>query len=271
MGVVSSNLIFSTISKARSDFQSERVFWVRGMKIKKYSDAFGIWMCAVTTAVVVGTLSVLFYPVENPDCVARYAVMAEEFARGNWYESFHPRFCVLFQILTGSLVWLTGCEGVSACQIVSALFMGLAVVPYWYVMRRLFGSSAVAWISVGILVVIPRISGDAMNGLRDTGRILGIGMWVLGFLHMIDRKSLTWLQALGIFFLVTLKIDCFAPAALMCMASLITSIKLRTWSVALSCFLSFLLGAAAVCTMVWAYTGWFVPAPQYIGFLKGAS
>lgn len=228
-----------------------------------------VWLCAVATMLVVGSLSVLFYPVENPDCAARYAVMAEEFARGNWYESFHPRFCVLFQVLTGSLVWLTGCSGISACQIVSAVFMGLSVVPYWYVMRRLFGSSAVAWLSVGILLVIPRISGDAMNGLRDTGRILAIAMWVLGFLRMVDRKPSAWLQAGGLFILVSLKIDCFAPAVLMCVATVFYAFKSCQWRPAVSCIAAFLVGGASVCTMVWAYTGWFVPAPQYIAFLKG--
>lgn len=228
-----------------------------------------IWICAAVTTLVVGTLSVLFYPVENPDCAARYAVMAEEFAKGNWYESFHPRFCVLFQILTGSLVWVTGCAGVTACQIMSAVFMGLSAVPYWYVMRRLFGSSAVAWLSVGILVVIPRISGDAMNGLRDTGRILAIAMWVLGFLRMVDRKPSAWLQAGGLFLLVTLKIDCFAPAALMCAATFFYAVKTRQWCPLFPCVVSFLAGGSAVSAMVWSYTGWFVPAPQYIAFLKG--
>ena len=228
-----------------------------------------IWVCAVVTAFVVGSLSVLFYPVENPDSAARYAVMAEEFASGNWYEAFHPRFGVLFQLLTGSLVWLTGCTGISACKVVSAAFMGLAVVPYWHVMRRIFGSSSVAWLSVGILIVIPRISGDAMNGLRDTGRILGLAMWVLGFLKMIDRKPSAWLQAGGVFLLITLKIDCFAPAAMMCAISVAGALKRHLWSLAVFCLGAFVAGTVTVCTMVWAYTGWFVPAPQYIAFLKG--
>lgn len=228
-----------------------------------------IWLCAVLTAAVVGTLSVLFYPVENPDCAARFALMAEEFAQGNWYESFHPRFCVFFQVLTGSLVWITGCSGIAACQIISAIFMGLAVVPYWYLMRRVFVFDAVAWLSVAILVVIPRISGDAMNGLRDTGRILGIAMWVLGFVRMVDRKQSAWLQAGGLFILVTLKIDCFAPAALMCTATVFYAFNSCQWRPAISCIAAFLVGGALVCMMVWSYTGWFVPAPQYIAFLKG--
>ena len=62
-------------------------------------------LCALLTSSIVAILAVLFYPVENPDCAARYALMAEAFARGDWYESFHPRFCVLFQVLTGSLTW----------------------------------------------------------------------------------------------------------------------------------------------------------------------
>ena len=40
-------------------------------------------LCAVATASIVATLSVLFYPVENPDCAARYALMADAFARGD--------------------------------------------------------------------------------------------------------------------------------------------------------------------------------------------
>lgn len=226
-------------------------------------------LCALLTSSIVATLAVLFYPVENPDCAARYALMAEAFARGDWYESFHPRFCVLFQVLTGSLTWLVGCSGQTACQIISAVFMGLSVIPYWFVMRRLFGDSTIAWVSVGILIVIPRISGDAMNGLRDTGRILGIALWLLGFLRMMDRKPSAWLQAGGLFILVTLKIDCFLPAAVMCAATFITAIRKRFWNVAITSPVAFISAMSLVCFMVWSYTGWFVPAPQYIAFLKG--
>ena len=226
-------------------------------------------LCAVATASIVATLSVLFYPVENPDCAARYALMADAFARGDWYESFHPRFCILFQVLTGSLTWLLGCSGQVSCQIISATFMGLSVIPYWYVMRRLFGDSTIAWVSVGILIVIPRISGDAMNGLRDTGRILGIALWFLGFLRMLDRKSSAWLQAGGLFLLVTLKIDCFLPAAVMCAATVVAGIRIHRWKAAVSSVFAFLIAGVLVCFMVWSYTGWFVPAPQYIAFLKG--
>ena len=226
-------------------------------------------LCALLSSSIVATLAVLFYPVENPDCAARYALMAEAFARGDWYESFHPRFCVLFQVLTGSLTWLVGCSGQTACQIISATIMGLSVIPYWYVMRRLFGDSTIAWVSVGILIVIPRISGDAMNGLRDTGRILGIALWLLGFLRMMDRKSSAWLQAGGLFILVTLKIDCFLPAAVMCASTLVMAIRNRFWNVAITSPIAFISAMSLVCFMVWSYTGWFVPAPQYIAFLKG--
>lgn len=228
-----------------------------------------LFACAVATTLVVATLSVLFYPVENPDCAARYAPMAEAFARGDWYESFHPRFCVLFQVLTGFLVWLSGCSGVVACQIVSAAFLGAALIPYWYVMRRVFNDDRIAWLSLGILLVIPRISGDAMNGLRDTGRILALAMWVLGVLRMIGEQRGTLLQAAGLFILVSLKIDCFLPAALMCLFSVVLAIRRRLWLPAVLSPLSFFSAAAAVSAMVWAYTGWFVPAPQYIAFLKG--
>lgn len=228
-----------------------------------------LFACAVATTLVVATLSVLFYPVENPDCAARYAPMAEAFARGDWYESFHPRFCVFFQVLTGFLVWLSGCSGVVACQIVSAAFLGAALIPYWYVMRRVFKDDRIAWLSLGILLVIPRISGDAMNGLRDTGRILALAMWVLGVLRMIGEKRGTLLQAAGLFILVSLKIDCFLPAALMCLFSVVLAIRRRLWLPAVLSPLSFFSAAAAVSAMVWAYTGWFVPAPQYIAFLKG--
>ena len=228
-----------------------------------------LFACAVATTLVVATLSVLFYPVENPDCAARYAPMAEAFARGDWYESFHPRFCVLFQVLTGFLVWLSGCSGVVACQIVSAAFLGAALIPYWYVMRRVFNDDRIAWLSLGILLVIPRISGDAMNGLRDTGRILALAMWVLGVLRMIGEQRGTLLQAAGLFILVSLKIDCFLPAALMCLFSVVLAIRRCLWLPAVLSPLSFFSAAAAVSAMVWAYTGWFVPAPQYIAFLKG--
>lgn len=228
-----------------------------------------LFVCASVTAFVVAMLSVSFYPVENPDCAARYALMAEAFAHGDWYGAFHPRFCVLFQVLTGFLVWAIGCSGVAACQIVSAAFLGVATIPYWHVMRRLFGDDRVAWFSLAVLLALPRISGDAMNGLRDTGRILAIAMWVLGILKAYDGKRGMLLQAGGLFVLVSLKIDCFLPAAFMCLFSAVTAVRKRSWMSALVCIAAFLAAAAAVCTMVWSYTGWFVPAPQYIAFIKG--
>ena len=238
------------------------------MIAKEKNDKF-LWLCAFVTSSIVATLAVLFYPIENPDCAARYALMAEAFARGEWYESFHPRFCILFQVLTGSLTWLLGCSGLTACQIISAIFMGLSIIPYWHIVRRLFGDPTVAWVSVGILIVIPRISGDAMNGLRDTGRILGIALWLLGFLRMLEYKPSALLQASGLFILVSLKIDCFLPAVVMCVATIIMAAKIHYWKVIVSSVLAFLIAALLVCFMVWSYTGWFVPAPQYIAFLKG--
>jgi len=224
---------------------------------------------AVGVAATVGGLAAWAYPVENPDCAARYAPMAEAFARGDWYEAFHPRFCILFQILTGSLVWLTNCSGVAACQIVSAAFLGLSVIPYWYIMRRVF-DSATAWLAVAILLVLPRISGDAMNGLRDPGRILAVCCWVLGFFNMLDKKrGAAALQALGLFIMVTLKIDCFAPAAAMCMATIFLSVRKRDWRTLVMCASAFVVSSLSVCTMNWFFTGWFVPAPQYIHIFGG--
>lgn len=228
-----------------------------------------LWGCSAVAAFTVALLSILFYPVENPDCAARYAPMAEAFAHGDWHESFHPRFCVLFQVLTGSLVWLTGCSGVAACQVVSAAFIGLAAVPYWHIMKSIFKDDRAAWLSLGIMLVIPRVSGDAMNGLRDTGRILALSMWVLGCIRMTDCKKGVWLQSVAIFIMVTLKIDCFLPAAVMCILSIALAIRQRLWKEACLSPLFFILAAIAVCSMVWSYTGWFVPAPQYIAFLKG--
>lgn len=108
-----------------------------------------------------------------------------------------------------------------------------------------------------------------MNGLRDTGRILAVSLWLLGFLRMIDGKPSAWLQAGGLFIMVTLKIDCLLPAAVMCSATVFAAFRAKAWAAAVSAPAAVLAGAAAVCTMVWSYTGWFVPAPQYIGFLKG--
>ena len=69
-----------------------------------------------------------------------------------------------------------------------------------------------------VLVVAPTIDFEGAYfacilhmGTDATGRILGIALWLLGFLRMLDRKSSAWLQAGGLFLLVTLKIDCFLP------------------------------------------------------------
>jgi hypothetical protein len=86
---------------------------------------------------------------------------------------------------------------------------------------------------------------------------------------MLDARPSAWLQAGGIFIMVTLKIDCFAPAFVMGAASVAVALRRRCRTAAVLVPAAFLTAAACVCFMVWSYTGWFVPAPQYIGFLKG--
>lgn len=231
------------------------------------TDARKIWLFAICHWVVVATLCCLFYPLTLSDSIARYAPMADHFARGEWAFAFHPRFGVLFQVLAGVVVKLTGLGGDNAVQVVSIGFLSFSAVPLWFVVRRLF-DERIAWWAVALMLVSDDLSRHALDGLRDTGKCLGFALLGLGAV----RKAPAW-YALGLFVLVTLVSYGFAVASALvfgwcaywCMAK---HENPGVWTFAVP-VIGWLAGTAAVAAVTHEFTGYWLPSPHYIKIFGG--
>ena len=224
--------------------------------------ALGYWF-------VVGLLCHWFYPVAISDALARYAPMAEHFARGEWELAYHPRFGVLFPTICGLIVKVFGVGGDTAVQLVAIGFLALAAIPLWLVTREIFGT-AVAWWAVALLLTVNDFTCHAMDGIRDTGKCLGFALLAWG---AVGKKPLS--LALGMAILVALASYLFAVAAALLGAwwlylAFFDKTALSAWHRAclyLLPLVGFLAAAVSVTYMTHAYTGHWVPAPQYIKVL----
>ena len=215
----------------------------------------------ISLYVLVGSLlCIAFYPVTISDTMARYAPMADAFARGDWYYAFHPRFGVLFQVVAGSIAWATGLNGGSAVQIAAILFLALAAIPLWYLVREIFGEG-VAWGAVALLLVSDDFTRYAMDGLRDSGKCLAFALLGLGAV----RKESLWF-GLGLFTLITLVSYGFAVASVLVFGWCIWALLSRNYKALPLAILGWGLGTACVSFLVHAYTGFWLPAPHYIEF-----
>lgn len=224
-----------------------------------------IWLVAVAYWLLGSVLICLLSPLTIADSTARYAPMADAFARGDWYFAFHPRFGVLFQCLAGSISYLTGLRGDQSCQVTSLLFLSLAAVPLWHLAKALFGER-VAWWSVVALLVCDDFTRYALDGLRDVGKCLAFALLGLG---AVRQKSL-WF-GLGLFVLVTLVSYGFAVASALLvlwygyrLLLVPRPLSLIPHPSSLIPFLCYSLAVAAVTVMVHAYTGHWLPAPHFI-------
>lgn len=223
-----------------------------------------VWWVVAAYWLVASVLSYLAYPVLMSDTMARYAPMADAFARCDWFHAFHPRFGVLFPVLAGSIARLPGIDGSQSVQIAAFLMHALAAVPVWYVSRRLFGR-AVAWWAMALFLVNADLCVYCMDGLRESAKSLGFALIALG---VCDRRSA--LFGLGLFVIVTSFSYCFAVASVLLVAWCVYFAANREWRRIPLAVAGWLLGSAAATYMVHAYTGHWLPAPQFIGFLGGA-
>lgn len=216
---------------------------------------------AVVVFVLYAILAVAFYPRTDYDAINRYAVMAEEFADGNFKMAFHPRFGVFFQVLTGTLCWMTGIPGLVSCQLLSTAGWCFAAIPLWHFARRL-GGVGCAWWSVFLLFIVPEYLDYAGTGLRDGVKVFAFATIAYGCVF-----SRIWL-AVGIFILVTLRVDGmaigFVYVAVYAAYQLIFKKRFR----------GLVLPAAALCLglacdswMCYCYTGYFVPCVHCLRLL----
>lgn len=236
------------------------------------SETRRVWLAAIAYWAVLSLACAWLYPVLMKDSITRYAPMADAFARGDWTLAFHPRFGVLFQVLSGSVAWLSGLSGEKAVQVVAAGMLALSGVPLFFMVKRLLGSR-VAWWSLALLFVADDLVRYAMDGLRDPGKCLVFAL--LGYGAVARRPSAF---AAGLFVFVTLFAYGFAVSSVLLFAwcAVVVACAARgrdlgmpaARAVALP-VVGWSLGVAAVTVMVHAYTGHWLPAPHYVKVLGG--
>ena len=224
-----------------------------------------VWTVAFLYWVVVSALCCWLYPVTVYDTMARYAPMADAFARGDWQYAFHPRFGVLFTTLAGCVSWATGLKGDCACQVVATFFLAISSVPAWAIAKRVFGDAFVAWIVAVMVLVATEYFVYAQDGLRDTVRIFGIAMCAYAFL-----SGKAWSVAVGLFCLVTVRTDLFVISGAILVAWTVfclVSASRRSFVAVAGPGFSWLLGANLMCLMTYLMTGWYLPGTQFITHL----
>lgn len=233
-----------------------------------------MWSLTALAYVAYLTIALVwFLPVGGWDALVRYAPMADAFARGDWREAFHPRFCVLFQTLSGSVSWLFGISGLRGCQIVAVTFWIFSGPALWAVIRRIYDDETAFW-SVCLLFVATEFFGLAGDGWRDDCRILPILLSVLGFQlflgHRPDDGMRKGALTLGcaLFLGVTLRVDCLPVAVVLLLAFAVLCVRRRRWLLPAVPAVFFVAGTLADSFMVFAYTGYFVPSPQCLKILE---
>lgn len=231
-----------------------------------------VWTAALAYWAVLSLLCVWLYPVMMSDSITRYAPMADAFARGDWAQAFHPRFGVIFQVLSGSVAWLTGLSGEKAIQVVAAGMLALSGVPLFFMAKRLFGAR-VAWWTLALLFVADDLARHAMDGLRDPGKCLVFALLGHG---VVARRPLSF--AAGLFVFISLFSYGFAVASVLvfawCVVAAACAVRGRDLGMRVAPALAlpalgWALGTAAVTVLTHAYTGHWLPAPHYIKFLGG--
>ncbi len=202
------------------------------------------------------------------DVFVRYAPMAEAFAVGNWSEAFHPRFGVGFQVITGLLVFLSGgfLDGWDACLLVSSLALLLSLFPLFRLLKRVF-DEATAWAGVLLVVICPQILLWVARGLRESFRMLGLLLLCDAIFACKDQaKGRGLLSAsLGTIILCSIRVDTILAAFfLIGVYFLVDRFSKRSIFLGLIA----LLAIQPTSFLVWKWTGWWMPAIQYVGIIQ---
>ena len=216
----------------------------------------GVWGVVAALAVALGIL----YPSPTQDTMCRYAVMAENFAAGNWFEAFHPRFCVLYPVLTGLTLKLTGMNSLFVCCAVAMVGWSLGVFPLFRIARNVFGS-ACAWFAVGLYIVCPQLIFWGFQGLREPWRVFALLMMVAGLFEPRERRGTAFLELLvGVMISVTLRVDAIAAAGLFILAYF--AVERFSWRSWLVCLWG-VLWVQPCCYLTYVWTGLWIPGPPF--------
>ena len=143
------------------------------------------------------------------DVATRYAPLAEEFAKSNFQNAFHPRFGIFFSGLAGMIVYLTELDGFRACQAAAIILYLLAAFPVYWLTCRIW-NKRVATYNVVLYLMYSHLLRLAWEGLRDTGKTLGFMLMSYGIITIAQEysKKRGYLSlAIGGAILVTIKGD----------------------------------------------------------------
>lgn len=217
-----------------------------------------VWLLALGFWLALSVVCCLWCPATAADMTFRYAPMADAFARGEWDLAFHPRFGVLFMTLSGSISWLTGLDGICACQVSSLLLLSLSIVPIWCVVRDVFDERA-AWISAVMVLAAAEVFVYAIDGLRDTGRTLGMALCAFAFV-----RNRSWALALGLLILSALRTDLLSVSGIILGVWWLWKLVRREWRALLLPTTGWLLGVLLMCALNHAYTGSWLPVGKMV-------
>ncbi len=130
------------------------------------------------------------------DVASRYVPMATAFADGNWAYAFHPRVPVLFPVLGGGFVFLTGCDGFLGVKLASTLLFALAVFPLFALFLRILSRKYAVW-GVIFYLFCHLLLQYAGEGVRDNGKTLSIALAAWALLSLWDSRDVRWYLLLG--------------------------------------------------------------------------
>jgi len=206
------------------------------------------------------------------DVAGRYAPMAEAFASGEWKLAFHPRFGLLFPIISGTTAFITQLDGFRSCQLASLLMYVLAAYPLYGIFKMLFDSDAalkgmILYLACSHLLRIP------LEGLRDSGKTLGFVLAVYGIIYLLQNRHKLHgyiAVALGSALLTMLRGDGALTALMLLMIMMTLDAAMHHWRI----FRSILAGAIFLLLIVpqliyvCKLTGYPVPEMRHAQLLK---
>jgi len=223
-----------------------------------------VWLAAGLYWVLASVLACGLYPVTMADSCARYAPMADAFARCDFYYAFHPRFGLVFEVVSGVLSFVTGLTGIHTVQIAAFLFLALAAVVMFAFAKRLGATDEAAWWTFVLTLLAPDFFRYALDGLREPGKCLVFALVGYG---VVAKRSGAF--ALALFLYITLFTYGFAAASALAFLWCAWFLCRREWSKLPLPTVGWALGTAAVTVLTHACTGHWAPAPQFIGKLGG--
>lgn len=134
------------------------------------------------------------------DLAYRYAPMADAFARGEFQYAFHPRVQLLHPLIAGFFAMIPCVDGLLGCKISSMLFFVLGVIPFYFLMRRVFSLKIANYAALLYLLCYDTLR-LAFSGLRDVPKmfLLLFLTWILVVIWQEkEKKSAYFWMGLGV-------------------------------------------------------------------------